>query len=167
LVTSALSAPNSLGKLIVVFSLKTSHMRYLLLLLIAIPCVLQAQSIYLLDRNLIEPFKTVETVTIKDVTTGSFPVYALDVTSIIHAIDSCVVQWRRMPDKKGFAMIAIGKSTMVVNKDQHYYSLVLNTKTDAFSTPFVIVKTTDKTTALKRMMMVADYLKNNNAISRL
>lgn len=136
------------------------------ILLLLLPLWGAGQTFLLIDRNLHNPVRLHDELTLEDFATGTFPVYAQDVQALVHTLDTLA---RRID--KGFDI----PRSIEANISEHCsvllwhdtdaalptYTSILRVNSGHISAPLSITKRSGRRQTVRKLKQLSDYLRNN------
>lgn len=139
-----------------------------LILFLMLPLTSFCQKVLLLDRKLEQEVKTTDSVTLDQLSKGLMPIFVRDVSALLVAIDAykkLIDTGNRLADTVN--SVTIGSSHCVTRIEtsggarKHFF--IIATDAGVLKTSMTLVRGEKTKTALNRLSVFQDYLKNNMA----
>ncbi|SHG25781.1 hypothetical protein SAMN05444008_12320 [Cnuella takakiae] len=135
-----------------------------------LPLCSNAQPYVMMDRQLAEPIRIHESLSLDDLAGGAFPVYAQDVDPLVITLDSLarhIGNGAALPDAMETSIsphcsVLLWHQSEAANQG---LTLVIRVSSPSFSTPLHIAAKSNRKYAVRRLKQVADYLRNNRGLA--
>lgn len=139
-------------------------MKTLILFCMMLPLGLSAQQYILIDRKLKEPFRLQDTITLKEVSMGAFPIYAADLPMILARLQEFskeVATGKKTPGTTN--TYSTQHCRIVLRTGKEGYACQLQTNNSFLSLPMAVASGGRKET-LKDLNRFMDYLRHNKVV---